>query len=912
MEMDRPPCRPVYLARPARPGSDRGQPPGRGGENRKPLTPAPASVVGLTKSNQDTGTPNRLPGGDSMRTHSLRTTLVVSFVMLLAVPLLAQSQFAGLTGTVISKDGNPLPKVELVATNQATQVTYTGRSNDAGLYTISALPIGTYKLRAQAPSFQTYETNPIKLESGQTARVDITMQVGGVTENVEVTGVALGHHHPGDAPQRAQLRPALPPPARCHHDGAGQLHPAQELRFRAAVRERPARAGEQLHARRHRHERADRQPAALPAQPGRPGRGPRRDQQLQRGVRQRGGRDRRQHDQVRHQRVPRQRLRVLARQQPGRELLGQQPRHSRRGQGRAVPAHLRGHPRRSHHQEQGVLLRRLPGVHPQPAGRAGAERGPGGLSQRGLLGGGGDHPRPAHRAALPREHHPDQPLQSDRAGRARQPDPLSSSQPVRKHEQPRRPLLGQAADAPGRRQGRREPLRQGPHLRPRVLPALHFSAGAGTLAEPTDRHEQRTFPGHRLQLDAHPGLERAQRAAAGLQPREVPDHPHGLGGHRQRQRQHRHPRQPAHPRAQRLQHRRRPGVRQRRQLRVQRHQVLPVDGEVHALPGPPLLQVRGALALPAAGLRLCRQRGGPRPLRLHRGLHRLRLRRLPPRPGFGQGPGRVGAAVHAPGPPHRHLRPGRLARPQRPHSEPRHHLGVPLAVGGEGQPPVQHRPQYRATHPGRPERPQPGALQLVQGRLRAARGLRLDAGPEAGGAGSVRDRAVHGGHGQEPPAHPEPAVQLRRPQGLRRHHRARHRRHRVWRHHPAGERWPRHVVSHLRPRPETPAHQTMERLRGEAAQQLRFRAGRLRGKPLDPHGGPVRLQPASPRYGPSVHLGPHRPAPAPLHEEPFHRRHQRHQLDRRRRLRRPAGEPEAASHGRPRVHRVLHLQQGAE
>ena len=125
-----------------------------------------------------------------MRTHSLRTTLVVSFVMLLAVPLLAQSQFAGLTGTVISKDGNPLPKVELVATNQATQVTYTGRSNDAGLYTISALPIGTYKLRAQAPSFQTYETNPIKLESGQTARVDITMQIGAVTENVEVTGVA--------------------------------------------------------------------------------------------------------------------------------------------------------------------------------------------------------------------------------------------------------------------------------------------------------------------------------------------------------------------------------------------------------------------------------------------------------------------------------------------------------------------------------------------------------------------------------------------------------------------------------------------------------------------------------------------------------------------------------------------------
>ena len=38
-----------------------------------------------------------------------------------------------------------------------------------------------------------------------------------------------------------------------------------------------------------------------------------------------GARDR-QHHQVGHQRVPRQRLRVLARQQHGRELLGQQPR----------------------------------------------------------------------------------------------------------------------------------------------------------------------------------------------------------------------------------------------------------------------------------------------------------------------------------------------------------------------------------------------------------------------------------------------------------------------------------------------------------------------------------------------------------------------------------------------------------
>jgi hypothetical protein len=116
--------------------------------------------------------------------------LTISLVTLLgSVPLFAQIHFASFTGTITSTDGNPVPNVEVVATNVATQVTYTARSNDAGLYTISALPIGTYKVRAEAPNFRAYETNPIQLESGQNARVDITMALG-VAETVEVTGIS--------------------------------------------------------------------------------------------------------------------------------------------------------------------------------------------------------------------------------------------------------------------------------------------------------------------------------------------------------------------------------------------------------------------------------------------------------------------------------------------------------------------------------------------------------------------------------------------------------------------------------------------------------------------------------------------------------------------------------------------------
>jgi hypothetical protein len=108
----------------------------------------------------------------------------------LAVPtlLLAQAQFASFTGTVSSKDGQPVPSVEVVATNQATGVTYSAKTNNDGIYTIPSLPIGTYKVVAQVQGFQKYETNPIRLESGQIARLDIPLTVGGISESVEVTG----------------------------------------------------------------------------------------------------------------------------------------------------------------------------------------------------------------------------------------------------------------------------------------------------------------------------------------------------------------------------------------------------------------------------------------------------------------------------------------------------------------------------------------------------------------------------------------------------------------------------------------------------------------------------------------------------------------------------------------------------
>ena len=150
-------------------------------------------------------------------------------VLLASIPVSAQTQFASFTGSVTSTDGNPVPGVSVVATNEATQVTYTAVSNEQGLYTIAALPIGTYKVRADAQNFRPFETSAIRLESGQTARVDITLTVG-ATEKVEVTGVTpdpadagrgrrrghLADDDRADAAERPQLLAAVAAAARGH------------------------------------------------------------------------------------------------------------------------------------------------------------------------------------------------------------------------------------------------------------------------------------------------------------------------------------------------------------------------------------------------------------------------------------------------------------------------------------------------------------------------------------------------------------------------------------------------------------------------------------------------------------------------------------------------------------------------
>jgi outer membrane receptor protein involved in Fe transport len=99
----------------------------------------------------------------------------------------AQVTGATLTGTVKDTTGGIIPNAQLTITDLATAVSRTVSSGGAGLYTAPNLLPGTYEIRVTASGFSTAVQRGVTLTVGAQQVLDITMQVGQMTQTVEVT-----------------------------------------------------------------------------------------------------------------------------------------------------------------------------------------------------------------------------------------------------------------------------------------------------------------------------------------------------------------------------------------------------------------------------------------------------------------------------------------------------------------------------------------------------------------------------------------------------------------------------------------------------------------------------------------------------------------------------------------------------
>ncbi|MEW5980007.1 MAG: carboxypeptidase regulatory-like domain-containing protein [Acidobacteriota bacterium] len=106
------------------------------------------------------------------------------------VPLHAQTSFGKITGILRDTSGAVLPDANVTATNEKTGITRQVRTDSGGNYLIPSLPPSTYTVEAELKGFKKAVSSKIVLEVNQTLRVDLTLEVGEITQTVEVEASA--------------------------------------------------------------------------------------------------------------------------------------------------------------------------------------------------------------------------------------------------------------------------------------------------------------------------------------------------------------------------------------------------------------------------------------------------------------------------------------------------------------------------------------------------------------------------------------------------------------------------------------------------------------------------------------------------------------------------------------------------
>ena len=120
----------------------------------------------------------------------LQRALAISsaLFLVLAVPVQAQGPSGTLHGQVVDQSGAGVPGVTVTATNPATSETRTAVTGPEGFYRLAALPLGTYGLTYQLEGFKTFTRTSVLVEAAVPRAVNVTLEVGGLSEVVRVEG----------------------------------------------------------------------------------------------------------------------------------------------------------------------------------------------------------------------------------------------------------------------------------------------------------------------------------------------------------------------------------------------------------------------------------------------------------------------------------------------------------------------------------------------------------------------------------------------------------------------------------------------------------------------------------------------------------------------------------------------------
>lgn len=115
-----------------------------------------------------------------------RLTLLFTLLVMSSNAVRAQSTSARVVGTVTDVQGGAVPRVTVTITNSETNFVRTANTDDEGNYNLTNIPIGVYQVSAELTGFKRAVLPQVQLVVDQTARVDLRLETGEVSEQVTV------------------------------------------------------------------------------------------------------------------------------------------------------------------------------------------------------------------------------------------------------------------------------------------------------------------------------------------------------------------------------------------------------------------------------------------------------------------------------------------------------------------------------------------------------------------------------------------------------------------------------------------------------------------------------------------------------------------------------------------------------
>ncbi len=124
-----------------------------------------------------------------------KMVLAVCFVLALLVTtlsgsLFAQTDFSQLSGIVRDSSGAVVPGATVVVRNEGTGLERRANTTSMGYYVAPNIPPGNYSIIVEAPGFKRFVTTGKKVDASISATQDVALQIGEVSETVEVEASA--------------------------------------------------------------------------------------------------------------------------------------------------------------------------------------------------------------------------------------------------------------------------------------------------------------------------------------------------------------------------------------------------------------------------------------------------------------------------------------------------------------------------------------------------------------------------------------------------------------------------------------------------------------------------------------------------------------------------------------------------